>query len=218
MSGTTPKFFRDREGHIKPMLSSVEGISYRENPLDFFILLARYKFAARLIKPGDRVLDAGCGHGHGTVFLSKFAKHVTGGDLDDELIRRNAQDYADVPNVAFQKLDLLDISFPKDVYDVVVSIDVIEHFSKEQTERVAKNCHDLTADKGFAVIGTPNVASQPFASRRRLDTHLHEFDPSEFEQLLSKHFARVFLFSMTDEVVSLTFSKLAWYMLALCTK
>ena len=31
-------------------------------------------------------------------------------------------------------------------------------------------------------------------------------------------FQRVFLFSMTDEVVSLSFPKMAWYLMAICVK
>ncbi len=34
----------------KNMLTFIEGISYQESPLDFFILLARYKFASRFLK------------------------------------------------------------------------------------------------------------------------------------------------------------------------
>lgn len=209
--------FRDKQGGIKKILSHEEGISYRENPLDFFILLARYKFAARLMKKDYDVLDVGCGHGLGTVFLSKFAKHVTGADYDKQLIDKSRKQYRSLSNVDFVALDLLDTSSHKKKYDAIVSLDVIEHFSKKNTELVAENYAKLTKEDGFAVIGTPNVISRPFASKRRLATHLHEFDPATFEALLSKYFKHVFLFSMTDEVVSLSFPKLAWYLMALCT-
>ncbi len=72
------KLFRDAEGNIKSLLNEAEGISFQESPLDFFILLARYKFAAKLLKKTDTVADIGCGHGLGSIFLSKFAKQVTG--------------------------------------------------------------------------------------------------------------------------------------------
>ena len=53
------KLFRDERSGVKRLMDAVEGITYREIPLDFFTLLARYKFAARLISPTDSVLDAG---------------------------------------------------------------------------------------------------------------------------------------------------------------
>lgn len=218
MSRQHIKLFRDKDGSLKNMMSYAEGVSYREHPLDFFIMLARYKFAARLIKKDKCVLDAGCGHGLGTVFLSKFAKQVTGGDYDAELLKNNEKEYNDIHNVNFKRLNLLDVSSHKTIYDVVVSMDVIEHFKEEDTNRVAENYAKLTKKGGFAIIGTPNMISRPYASKRRLETHLHEFNPDEFESLLSKYFKHVFLFSMTDEVVSLSFPKLAWYLMALCVK
>jgi 2-polyprenyl-3-methyl-5-hydroxy-6-metoxy-1,4-benzoquinol methylase len=211
------KLFRTSDGQIKEMLSHLEGISFQENPLDFFILLARYKFAARLIKKKMSVLDAGCGQGAGTLFLSKFAAHITGGDFDKALVERNNDTYKDIENINFKFLDLLTDTI-ENQYDVVVSMDVIEHFTKEQTEIVAQNYAALTKDGGFAIIGTPNIASAPYASERRKQSHLHEFEPAEFEDLLRKNFKNVFLFSMTDEVVSLSFPKLAWYLMALCVK
>lgn len=212
------KHFRDVDGQVKSILSVTEGISFLENPLDFFILLARYKFAARFIKKTDHVLDAGCGHGHGSIFLRQFGAKVTGSDFDSELVRKRQQEYKDVSNINFTELNLLDVSNHKTQYDVVVSMDVIEHFSKSDTEIVAKNYAALTKDTGFAVIGTPNIASAPYASARRKALHIHEFTPQEFEELLSRNFKRVFLFSMTDEVVSTGFSKMAWYLMALCVK
>lgn len=213
------KLFRDNEGRlIKPLLSPIEGISFRESPLDFFILLARYKFAARLLKKKDHVLDAGCGHGHGSVFLSHFASRVTGADADQELVANNAAENHKTANLDFTCLNLLDIADHTTTYDVVVSMDVIEHFSKDKTDIVAQNYAHLTKDSGFAIIGTPNIASQPFASQRRRMSHIHEFGPDDFEALLSKYFKNVFLFSMTDELVSTSFNKMAWYFIAVCTK
>ncbi|KAB8036825.1 methyltransferase domain-containing protein [Silvanigrella paludirubra] len=211
------QLFRDDKGTIKPMLSTLEGISFQESPLDFFILLARYKFAARFIKKNHSVLDAGCGHGNGSVFLSKFAKEVKGADFDQDLINSNSEQYKSIPNLSFSRINLLDVN-DFNTFDVVVSMDVIEHFTKEQTEIVASNYAKLTSDNGFAIIGTPNIASQPFASKRRIESHIHEFEPQEFETLLKRHFKNVFLFSMTDETVSTSFSKMAWYLMAICTK
>jgi 2-polyprenyl-3-methyl-5-hydroxy-6-metoxy-1,4-benzoquinol methylase len=211
------KLFRDEEGNVKQMLTDVEGITFRESPLDFFVLLARYKFAIRFLKKTDHVLDVGCGHGNGTSFLSKFAGKVTGADIDRQLVEHNRQQIVQ-DNVDFAELDLLNVSQHQKQYDAVISMDVIEHFTKEQTEIVAQSYSDLTKDSGFALIGTPNKASQQYASKRRLQTHLHEFDPDEYEELLSKYFKRVFLFSMTDEVVSTSFPKLSWFLMALCVK
>ncbi len=95
-------------------------------------------------------------------------------------------------------------------------MDVIEHFHKEQIPQVVKSYRGLVGQSGFAVIGTPNSASAPYASARRKATHLHEMGPEEFQEVLSKEFGRVFMFSMTDETVSTSFNKMAWYLIGVC--
>jgi len=174
------KLFRDDQGDVKEMLGKVEGISFRESPLDFFILLARYKFAARLLHKTEKVIDVGCGHGHGSAFLSKFAASVVGADYDKDLVEKAGQDYKDISNLSFTSIDLLNLREDIGQFDAVVSMDVIEHFTAEQVDKVAGNYAKLTRPGGFAAIGTPNIASQNYASERRRATHLHEFEPAEF--------------------------------------
>jgi 2-polyprenyl-3-methyl-5-hydroxy-6-metoxy-1,4-benzoquinol methylase len=213
------KLFRDDSGEVKNMLNKIEGISYKDSPIDFFILLARYKFAARLIRKDQDIIDVGCGKGYGTVFLSKYAKNVVGVDRDDELISYNSNEHSDNDQISFKTMDLLEID-KSDIarYDAVVSMDVIEHFVKEDIPLAVENYSKLIKDDGFAIIGTPNIASRDFASQRRIDTHPFEFTDKEFEETLKKSFKNVFMFSMTDEIVSTQFTGLSWYLMALCTK
>lgn len=219
MDTNSPTFlFRQENGDIKEAFSHIEGVSFKEHPLELFILLARYKFAARLLEKNSSVLDAGCGLGLGSVFLSKFCKKVTAVDFDKEMISRNKNQYGDIPNLSFDFIDLTKAPQPDQKYDTVISLDVIEHFPKDKTNLVLENLSKLTADNGFAIIGTPNVASKPYASTRRLESHYHEFEPEELKDLLKNYYKNVFLFSMTDEVVSLSFPKMAWYLMALCIK
>ena len=213
------KLFRDDSGEIKDLLSSIEGFSFREDPLSFFITVARYKFATRFIKKSHNILDAGCGHGFGSIFLSKYANSVTGGDFDEELVAHNNNEFESIQNLNFKKLNLLDPD-PSHIekYDALVSMDVIEHFEKNDVESVTKNYSRLLKPGGFAVIGTPNIASQQYASQRRINSHPFEFDYDEFDRVLNTAFSNVFVFSMTDEIVSTQFPKMAWYLMAICTK
>jgi len=213
------KLFRNKKGNIKSILDDIQGIEFSKNPLDFFILLARYKFTVRFIKNNNKVVDVGCGHGIGSIFLSKYSKSVTGLDVDKDLIIANQKKNKDLKNITFDQFDLLKPNkkfFNK--FDVLVSMDVIEHFSIKKTQKVIKSYNDLLKKNGVAFIGTPNISSQPFASKRRLNTHLFEFNHKNFEDHLSKHFKNVFVFSMTDENVSTSFPKLAWYLMAICIK
>ena len=53
-------------------------------------------------------------------------------------------------------------------------MDVIEHFNQRKIRKVVNTYYNLLSSKGFAIIGTPNISSRPYASKRRLDTH--EYD------------------------------------------
>ena len=211
--------FRNSDGSIRNILDNVEGIVFNENPLDFFIILARYKFGTRFIKKTNKVIDVGCGHGLGSVFLSKYANSVIGADQDKDLVETNNSNYKNIKNLQFKHFDLLKPSKSfSNKFDVVISMDVIEHFNKEKLGTVVESYYNLLNSEGFAVIGTPNIASRPYASQRRLDTHEFEFTRDEFEKTLLKKFKNVFVFSMTDEVVSTSFPNMAWFFIAICTK
>ena len=212
------RLFRDRSGSIKEMVNSVEGISFQESPLDFFILLARYKFAARILDGNDTVLDAGCGHGLGSVMLSKFARSVTGLDADHELVNYCQDTYARIQNLSFMQGDLRDLSGLKGQFDTVVCLDVIEHFTMEDAQVVLDNLAGALTSRGMLVIGTPNARSQEFGSDRRRQTHVFEYDYSAFREMLGARFKRLIVFSMTDELVSTGFSELAWYFMGTCFK
>jgi 2-polyprenyl-3-methyl-5-hydroxy-6-metoxy-1,4-benzoquinol methylase len=200
-------------------LENVEGIVFNENPLDFFIILSRYKFGTRFIKKTHKVIDVGCGHGLGSVFLSKYANEIIGVDLDKDLVETNNSNYKKIKNLQFKEFDLLKPSKSfVNKFDVVVSMDVIEHFKKKKLGTVVDSYYNLLNSDGFAIIGTPNIASRPYASQRRLDTHEFEFTRDEFEKTLLKKFKNVFIFSMTDEVVSTSFPNMAWFFIAICTK
>ena len=69
-------------------------------------------------------------------------------------------------------------------------MDVIEHFKKQKLGTVVDSYYNLLNSDGFAIIGTPNIASRPYASQRRLDTHEFEFTRDEFEKTLLKKFKK----------------------------
>ena len=99
--------FRNQDGSIREILDNIEGISFKNSPLDFFILLARYKFAMRFLRKNHNVIDVGCGHGLGTIFLSKYCKSITGIDLDKDLISENINNNKKIRNISFQESNIL---------------------------------------------------------------------------------------------------------------
>jgi len=71
--------------------------------------------------------------------------------------------------------------------------------------------------QGVAVVGIPSLQSQVYASKASKEGHVNCKDGKAYKQVMERHFANVFLFSMNDEVVHTGFTPMAHYLLALCT-
>lgn len=214
----SPRLFGDAEGKVMPWMDRLEGITYKSNPLMFFVNLSRYKFAGRHLKKTDRVLDAGCGAGVGTVMLAAFAHKVVGMDYDEALIAQCREQYGDLANLEFRQADLLRGPPEPSAFDAVVCLDVVEHFERPQAEQIVRSVAASLREEGVAIIGTPNSVSAPYASARRKASHPFEYDPRTFRELLACGFRRFHVYAMTDEVVSTGFLNLAWYLMAVCWK
>lgn len=106
---------------LNPVINSM----IQENLLGFTIKLARYKFVCRMIRKTDGVLEVGSGLGIGTLFLRQFAKEVVGIDVKEQLLQE-ASNLNGRDNVSYKHVDLFKWESDKK-YDVVVSLDAIEH-------------------------------------------------------------------------------------------
>jgi SAM-dependent methyltransferase len=81
--------------------------------------------AAADVRPGERVLDVGCGGGQSTRAAARLAApgHVLGVDISDEQLERARRRTAEEPveNVAYQRGDAEVLSFPPASFDVIIS-------------------------------------------------------------------------------------------------
>src|SRR5258706_14128575 len=67
-------------GERRKTLGPASSARLRREPQEIASDLARYKFAARMLGRGRRVLELGCGEGLGAPILSEFARSYTGTD------------------------------------------------------------------------------------------------------------------------------------------
>jgi 2-polyprenyl-3-methyl-5-hydroxy-6-metoxy-1,4-benzoquinol methylase len=184
-----------------------------ENTLQLLIKLARYKFAARLLKAQDRVLDVGSGNGIGAIFLAQHVRHVTGLEIDprgheaSRKVNRRA-------NVEFRLQSVFDRDL-NDRYDAVVSLDVIEHLSVEEGRKLVARLARLCAADGMVIIGTPSIHSHPYQGKYSQAAHIKCYDQNELVALMDSCFGRTLAFSMNDEIVHTGHPKLAWYYIVL---
>ena len=84
---------------------------------------------ARLIKPGDRVLDFGCGGGWLSFLLAPSQAAITGIDIAEKCIveaNRKAEREG-IDNCRFERADLNYHTLPDGHYDAVVSVGALHH-------------------------------------------------------------------------------------------
>jgi 2-polyprenyl-3-methyl-5-hydroxy-6-metoxy-1,4-benzoquinol methylase len=179
----------------------------------FLVRMARYKFVTRMVKAKDRVLDVGCGSGIGSIYLGQYCQKVTGIEVKSTEI-----DAARVmnrrENVTFTKIDLYDL--PKDkIFDVIVAMDVIEHFSVKDGNRLIAEMVKHLMPNGLVVIGTPSIYSYPYQSKLSQASHVKCYDQQELVGLVDQYLRRTIVFSMNDEIVHTGNPKMAWYYIVL---
>lgn len=148
---------------------------------------------ARMIEPGLRVLELGCGPGTVTRMLHAKGCRVTGMDMDEQAL--------EVCRPFCERVIQADLSAPGwvdavagEVFDVVVLADVLEHLIAPQD--LLGQLQTLLTGNGYVVLSVPNASHLtvvgcmmaghfPYQSTGLLDrTHVRFFGRSDIDKLL----------------------------------
>ncbi len=101
-------------------------------------------------------------------------------------------------------------------YDAIYSADVLEHIDPKDENKFLSNICNSLKQNGIAIVGTPSLESQKYASPASKAGHVNCKSGPEFKHFMKEYFEHVFLFSMNDEVVHTGFDKMAHYLFTLC--
>ncbi|MCM8787819.1 MAG: class I SAM-dependent methyltransferase [Candidatus Omnitrophica bacterium] len=149
--------------------------------------LLRYYFAKTFVK--DKfVLDAGCNIGDGTIILASRAKKIFAFDIDSTAIEY-ANKYFKTENIYYFVKDACNLDFKDKTFDVVVSLEVIEHLLEQ--DKFLYELKRVLKDDGIAIISTPNKKIIKIEGSSSNPTHLKELNYPEFKRLLKKYFKKI---------------------------
>ena len=193
-------------------------ISYQlaNTPRRLLFTLSYYKFAAKMIGDNKSVLDVGCGEGLGSWLLSVECGKTKGIDIDDDAIKIGKRNWKG-DRISFECVNFFDMANKK--YDAIVAFDVIEHILPDNVERFLSKIADCLNHDGIAILGTPSITSQAYASAVTRAGHVNLYSGEKLEKELIKHFSHIFMFAANDEVVHTGFLPMAHYLIAVgCCK
>lgn len=188
---------------------------WHEDPRRVGIVLARYKFVAKMFSGLPRVLEVGCADAFGTRVVQQEVREVVAVDFDPLFVDDVNSRMDDRWPMVCKVHDMLSGPLPEK-FDGAYSIDVLEHILPEDERKFVGNIVQSLSDTGVCIIGSPSLESQAYASRASKEGHVNCKSAPELKALMQRYFHNVFLFSMNDEVVHTGFHKLAHYLFAVC--
>ena len=144
------------------------------------------------IEPGARVLDVGCGEGYGVALLATTASLVVGCDYAEDAVR-HARDTYGTDRKAWLVCDAQRLPFAPDSFDVVSSLQVIEHFT-DTDEHLAGIARALRPN-GWHYVATPNIEEMSDAEADN-EFHLRDFTADDLRAALDARFGEVTLVGM----------------------
>lgn len=210
LSGTLYDLFLDRDRQYSCAYFRSEG-----DDLEAAQLAKKAHIAAKLLlKPGQKVLDIGCGWGGLGLYLNQVADvAVTGVTLSTEQLevaRARARNAGVAEKVNFE---LEDYRRVEGKFDRIVSVGMFEHVGAPNYSTFFDKIHDLMTDDGVALLHTIGRADGPGATNPWIRKYIF---PGGYSPALSEIVPVIERagFYITDiEVLRLHYAKTlaAWY-------
>lgn len=191
-------------------LGAMSAYRWAEDPKMILFMLARYKFVAKLLAGYGRVLEVGCADGFGSRIVRQAVTSLTALDIDGQMIE-------DAKAKSNPKWDILymmgDMTAVKENrFDALYCLDVLEHVLPSEEGIFMSMARELAP---VAIVGMPSLESQPYASPFSKDNHVNCKTEQGLRSLMEKHYKRVFMWGMNDEVVHTGFGPMCQYRFAL---
>ncbi|MDM8520991.1 class I SAM-dependent methyltransferase [Anaerolineales bacterium HSG6] len=147
--------------------------------------LAVYQFVKTFI-PDKKILDLGCGVGYGTLLLANTAKQAVGLDRAFEPLKSNSFSTSPI----FVNGNSERLPFPDNSFDIVISLQVIEHIQDDSN--YLQEIKRIILPGGTFIVSTPNKASRLWPYQPPFNPyHVREYDQDALKGVLTKQFSSV---------------------------
>lgn len=167
-----------------------EGVDYGWQMRDH---MARYHLAGPRCR-AKRVLDVATGTGYGAAILRSYgAREVVAVDRSEDALSYARKRYGSQV-IRWTNGDAYALDFDAE-FDVVVSYETIEHL--KDPERFVIECRRVLKPGGMYIVSTPVNLGGPFCSVH----HELEFSPTEFKELLGRHFPDIEMLGQRRELL-----------------
>lgn len=183
--------------------------------------LSRYKFVSKLLAYEKNLafLELGCNEAIGGLLLrqNNDVRRYVGIDFDEFAIKWNMENLSD--GAEYYEADIFNLpsEVKRESFDVVFSLDVIEHIESTKEKDFLRVMWDNVKEGGCAIIGTPNIAMSPYASEGSRIGHINLYNQKRLHDLCKQYFENVMMFGMNDETVNVGFEPMTCYAFAVCT-
>ena len=146
------------------------------------------------LRPGERVLDLGCGTGWATRLMARMVGEgpegfgqVVGVDISDEMIRRARGASKEFDNVMFVWGSAQQIPWEENFFDKALSVESFYYYPDQ--ERVLAELFRVLAPRGRLHILINLYRDNPYSLRwvEELKVPVHARSEAEYIELLKKH-------------------------------
>lgn len=205
-------------------LGPMTGATWRWNPRRLGMMLARYKFVAKMFEGFDDVAEIGCADGFGAHVVEAAVGRLALFDFDPAFVEAAKAGGGHFDKVACH--DILSGPLPprRDFthrltgrYDGIYLLDVLEHVNPSDEALALGHIVDSLQPDGACIIGMPSLESQAYASPISKAGHVNCKTGDDLRLAAKRYFRNAFLFGMNDEVLHTGFSPMCHYIFVLCT-
>ncbi len=103
----------------------------------------------------EKALNLGAGEGDYDAMIARHCRHLVSCDINEQDVAYAQELNREVPNVEYRVENALDLTFPDNTFDLLLSMEVIEHVG--QPERMVMEVQRVLKPGGLALITFPSL-------------------------------------------------------------